>query len=318
MQPPTENWTLVKEFVLVGFVGLREEVRLTLFCLFLAMYLMTLAENGALVLVVAAERRLHVPMYFFLVHLSCLDVGYTSLTVPKMLAGLVGPPSSRVISHPACLAQLYLFTALGATECFLLAAMAYDRYMAICVPLRYQAVMSWATCLWLAGGSWVAGFLVPALPIYLMSRLIFCSSNAIDHFFCDASPLLALSCSDISIKQIGDFLVSLAVLLASSLVIGASYAHIITAVMQIRSAAGRWRAFSTCTAHLAVVSTFYGTLFFMYARTEVASSIRLNKVVSVFYALVTPMLNPLIYSLRNVEVKGALHKAFSQGMWRPV
>ncbi|KYO40737.1 olfactory receptor 6Q1 [Alligator mississippiensis] len=203
------------------------------------MYLLTVVENGALVLVVATERRLHTPIYFFLVHLSCLDVWYTSLTVPKMLAVLIGPCSSRSISYQACLAQLYLFTFLGATECFLLATMAYDRYVAICMPLHYQAVVNRATCVWLASSSWLAGFLSPALPIYLMARLTFCGPNTIDHFFCDASPLLALSCSDSSFKEMVDFLVSLAVLVASSLVIGASYICIVSTVMRIHSAEGR-------------------------------------------------------------------------------
>ncbi|XP_062974448.1 olfactory receptor 6Q1-like [Elgaria multicarinata webbii] len=307
MQPPHENWTLVTEFVLGGFTSTRGE-HLPLFSCFLVMYLLTLAENGILVLVVATERRLHTPMYFFLIHLSCLDIWYTSLTVPKMLSGF-GSPSGRIISYPACLAQLYLFTFLGSTECFLLAAMAYDRYVAICVPLRYQEMVGRDTCLLLAAGSWLAGFLTPVLPVYFMSQLTFCGPNEIDHFFCDASPLLVLSCTDVSLKEVVDFLISLVVLLASSFVIIVSYVRIISTVLKIDSLVGRHRAFSTCTAHLTVVSVFYGTLFFMYVRTKVASSINLNKVVSVFYAIVTPMLNPLIYSLRNTEVKRALYRS---------
>ncbi|XP_032997559.1 olfactory receptor 6Q1-like [Lacerta agilis] len=310
MQPQHENWTLVEEFVLVGFTGINEG-RLPLFAFFLVMYLLTLAENGILVLVVATERRLHTPMYFFLLHLSCLDMWYTSLTVPKMLASF-GSPGGRIISYSACLAQLYLFTFLGSTECFLLAAMAYDRYVAICVPLRYQEMVGRDACMVLAAGSWLVGFLTPALPIYFMSQLTFCGPNVIDHFFCDASPLIVLSCTDVSLKETVDFLVSLMVLLVSSVVIVVSYVRIISTVLKIHSLGGRRRAFSTCTAHLTVVSIFYGTLFFMYVRTKVASSINLNKVVSVFYAIVTPVLNPLIYSLRNAEVKGALYRVISK------
>ncbi|XP_054826011.1 olfactory receptor 6Q1-like [Eublepharis macularius] len=310
MLPPPENWTLVTEFVLEGFTGIHEG-HLPVFCFFLVMYLLTLMENSILVLAVAMEKHLHTPMYFFLIHLSCLDICYTSLTVPKMLAGF-GSPSGRTISYSSCLIQLYLFTFLGSTECFLLAVMAYDRYVAICVPLCYQAMVGHATCLLLTGGSWLAGFLTPALPIYFMSQLTFCGPNVIDHFFCDASPLLVLSCTDISLKEMVDFLVSLAVLLVSSSVIIVSYTYIIFTVLKIPSLAGRHRAFSTCTAHLTVVSVFYGTLFFMYVRTKVASSVNLNKIVSVFYAIVTPVLNPLIYSLRNTEVKGALYKVIAK------
>ncbi|XP_039197184.1 olfactory receptor 6Q1-like [Crotalus tigris] len=310
MQSPRENWTLVTEFVLIGFTGI-QEAWLPLFGFFLIMYLLTLMENGILILAVATEKRLHTPMYFFLIHLSFLDIWYTSLTVPKMLAGF-GYPAGQKISYSACLTQLYLFTFLGSTECFLLAAMAYDRYVAICIPLRYHEIVDQNTCLILAIGSWLAGFLTPVLPVYFMSRLTFCGPNVIDHFFCDASPLLILSCSDISLKESIDFLVSLLVLLISSLVIIISYVHIIITVLKINSLAGRQRAFSTCTAHLMVVAVFYGTLFFMYVRIKVTSSINLNKVVSVFYAVVTPVLNPLIYSLRNTEVKGALYRIISE------
>ncbi|XP_013912428.1 PREDICTED: olfactory receptor 6Q1-like [Thamnophis sirtalis] len=304
MQSPHENWTLVTEFVLASFTGI-QEAWLPLFGFFLIMYLLTLMENGILVLVVATGKRLHTPMYFFLIHLSFLDIWYTSLTVPKMLAGF-GYPAGQRISYSACLTQLYLFTFLGSTECFLLAAMAYDRYVAICIPLRYQEIVDQNTCLILAIGSWLTGFLTPVLPVYFMSQLTFCGPNVIDHFFCDASPLLILSCTDISLKESVDFLVSLFVLLISSSVIITSYVHIIITVLRINSSVGRQRAFSTCTAHLMVVAVFYGTLFFMYVRIKVTSSINLNKVVSVFYAIVTPVLNPLIYSLRNTEVKAAL------------
>ncbi|XP_061468727.1 olfactory receptor 6Q1-like [Rhineura floridana] len=310
MQPPHENWTFVQEFVMMGFTGIKEG-HLPLFGFFLVMYLLTLTENSILVLVVARERRLHTPMYFFLIHLSCLDIWYTSLTVPNMLVGF-GSPGSRIISYSACLTQLYLFTFLGSTECFLLAAMAYDRYVAICVPLRYQEMVGRDTCLLLAAGSWLTGFLTPVLPICFMSQLTFCGPNVIDHFFCDVSPLLVLSRTDVSLKETVDFLVSLVVLLVSSFVIVVSYVRIITTVLKIHSLGGRRCAFSTCTAHLTVVSIFYGTLFFMYVCTKVASSVNLNKVVSVFYAIVTSVLNPLIYSLRNSEVKGALYRVISK------
>ncbi|XP_062951164.1 olfactory receptor 6Q1 [Cynocephalus volans] len=310
MQPYTQNWTQVTEFVMVGFAGVHEAC-LLFFTLFVTMYVFTVVENVAIILVVGLDQRLRRPMYFFLTHLSCLEILYTSVTMPKMLAGLIGVDGGKNISFTGCLSQLFIFTFLGATECFLLAAMAYDRYVAICMPLRYGALVSWGTCIRLAAACWLVGFLTPTLPIYLMSQLTFCGPNVIDHFFCDASPLLALSCSDVALKETVDFLVSLAVLLVSSVVIAVSYSNILWTLLHIHSAAERRKAFSTCAAHLTVVSLFYGTLFFMYVRTKVASSINFNKVVSVFYSIVTPMLNPLIYSLRNKEVKGALGRAFS-------
>ncbi|XP_008578139.1 PREDICTED: olfactory receptor 6Q1 [Galeopterus variegatus] len=310
MQPYTQNWTQVTEFIMVGFAGVHE-AHLLFFTLFLTMYVFTVVENVAIILVVGLDQRLRRPMYFFLTHLSCLEILYTSVTVPKMLAGLIGVDGGKNISFTGCLSQLFIFTFLGATECFLLAAMAYDRYVAICMPLRYGALVSWGTCIRLAAACWLVGFLTPTLPIYLMSQLTFCGPNIINHFFCDASPLLALSCSDVALKETVDFMVSLAVLLVSSVVIAVSYSNILWTLLHIRLAAERRKAFSTCAAHLTVVSLFYGTLFFMYVRTKVASSINFNKVVSVFYSIVTPMLNPLIYSLRNKEVKGALGRAFS-------
>ncbi|KAL2806048.1 olfactory receptor 6Q1 [Daubentonia madagascariensis] len=315
MQPNTKNWTQVTEFVMVGFAGVHE-ARFLFFTLFLTMYLFTLVENLAIILVVGLDHQLWKPMYFFLTHLSCLEIWYTSVTVPEMLAGFIGVDGGRSISYAGCLSQLFIFTFLGATECFLLAAMAYDRYVAICMPLRYGALVSWGTCIRLAAACWLVGFLTPMLPIYLMSQLIFCGPNVIDHFFCDASPLLALSCSDVTLKETVDFLVSLAVLLASSTVIAVSYGNIVWTLLHIPSAAERRKAFSTCAAHLTVVSLFYGTLFFIYVRTKVASSINFNKVVSVFYSIVTPMLNPVIYSLRNKEVKGALGRVFSFKSWK--
>ncbi|XP_057586057.1 olfactory receptor 6Q1 [Hippopotamus amphibius kiboko] len=315
MQPCTPNWTCIAEFIMVGFAE-AHETHLLCFILFLTMYLFTVVQNLAIILVVGLDHRLRRPMYFFLIHLSCLEIWYTSVTVPKMLAGMIGGDRGKNISYAGCLSQLFIFTFLGATECFLLAAMAYDRYVAICMPLRYGALVSWGTCVRLAAACWLAGFLTPVLPIYLMSRLTFCGPNVIDHFFCDASPLLALSCSDVTLKETTDFLVSLAVLLVSAMVIAVSYGNIVWTLLHIRSPAGRRRAFSTCAAHLTVVSLFYGTLFFMYVRTKVASSINFNKVVSVFYSIITPMLNPLIYSLRNKEVKGALGRAFSFRSWK--
>uniref|UniRef100_A0A2K6KVA7 Olfactory receptor n=1 Tax=Rhinopithecus bieti TaxID=61621 RepID=A0A2K6KVA7_RHIBE len=295
MQPHTKNWTQVTEFVMMGFAGIHE-AHLLFFILFLTMYLFTLVENLAIILVVGLDHQLWRPMYFFLTHLSCLEIWYTSVTVPKMLAGFTGVDGGKNISYAGCLSQLFIFTFLGATECFLLAAMAYDRYVAICMPLHYGALVSWGTCIRLA-----------KTDLLRKTRIKLHSTT---------TQYISLSCSDVTWKETVDFLVSLAVLLASSMVIAVSYGNIVWTLLHIRSVAERWKAFSTCAAHLTVVSLFYGTLFFMYVRTKVTSSINFNKVVSVFYSIVTPMLNPLIYSLRNKEVKGALDRVFSLKFWK--
>lgn len=315
MQPCDQNWTHITEFVTVGFAEVHE-MRFLFFTLFFTMYLFSLAENLAIILVVGLDHQLCRPMYVFLTHLSCLEIWYTSVTVPKMLAGFIGEHGGKNISYAGCLSQLFIFTFLGATECFLLAAMAHDRYVAICMPLRYGALVSWGSCFHLSAACLLVGFLTPTVPIYLMSRLTFCGPNVIDHFFYDASPLLALSSSDVTLRETTDFLVSLAVLLTSSTVIAVSYGNIVWTLLHIHLAAKCRKAFSSCAAHLTVVSLFYDTLFFMYVRTKMAPSINFNKVVSVFYSIVTPMLNALIYSLRNKEVKGALGRAFSFRSWK--
>uniref|UniRef100_A0A8C6WDG0 Olfactory receptor 6Q1 n=1 Tax=Nannospalax galili TaxID=1026970 RepID=A0A8C6WDG0_NANGA len=281
MQPNTQNWTQVTEFVMIGFAGVHE-ARLLFFAVFFTMYLFTLVENLAIILLVGWDHRLWKPMYFFLTHLSCLEIWYTSVTVPKMLAGFIGAYGGKNISCAGCLSQLFIFTFLGATE---------------------------SAC-------WLVGVPTPIFPIYLMSQLTFCGPNIIDHFFCNTSPLLALSCSDVTLKETVDFLVSLTVLLASSTIITVSYSNIVWTLLHICSTVEQRKAFSTCAAYLTVVSLFYSTLFFMYVWTKVASSINFNKVVSVFYSIVTSMLNPLIYSLRNKEVKGALGRAFCLRSWK--
>ncbi|CAI9153667.1 unnamed protein product [Rangifer tarandus platyrhynchus] len=249
MQPDTPNHTHMAEFVSLGFAEAHES-RLFLFVLFLTMYLLTLVENLAIMLVVGLDHRLHRPTYFFLTHLSCLEIGYTSVTVPKMLAGFLGVAGAQRISYAGCLSQLFVFTFLGATECLLLAATAYDRYVAICLPLRYGALVSRGPCGRLAAACWLGGLRTPALPVYLMSRLTFCGPNVIDHFFRDASPLLALACPDVALKEAAGLLVSLAVLLASSAAIAVSYGRIAWTLLRLRAAAARRKAFSTCAAHL--------------------------------------------------------------------
>ncbi|XP_044092664.1 olfactory receptor 6-like [Neovison vison] len=297
--------TLVTEFILLGFPELCH-LRGLLSGLFLTIYLVTILENLVIVLTIRASQQLHTPMYFFLANLSVLETLYTSVTVPKLLAGLLA--RVRTISFSGCLTQLFLFLSLGSSECFLLATMACDRYLAICRPLHYPAAMNWQLCLRLALSAWLGGFLASFVSMALISRLRFCGPNVLNHFFCDISPLLQLSCSDTTTIEILDFAAALAVLATSLLVTMVSYAHILVTVLRIAGWAGRRKAFSTCASHLVVVATFYTTTIFMYARPHAASSFDSNKLVSVIYSVVTPLLNPLIYCLRNRDIREALTK----------
>ncbi|XP_078502516.1 olfactory receptor 6Q1-like [Lissotriton helveticus] len=301
----TANQTTVTEFILVGFPT-RWEYEIFLFLVFLLIYILTVTENIIIVFLICWDYRLHKPMYIFLINLSIIEIGYISVTLPKLLVNMLSGKKS--ISYTGCISQLYGFVFLGATECFLLAAMAFDRYAAICNALRYQAIMTRSMCARLAACCWLNGFLTPALPILLLCLQTFCGPNIINHFFCDASPLLRLSCSDTRVKQLVDILVSMVVLLSSLLVIALSYGRIITTILAIPSTTGRLKAFSTCTSHLTVVVIFYGTMVFVYSGVTNLLSMDLSKVVSVFYTVVIPFFNPMIYSLRNKEVKQAFYK----------
>ncbi|XP_053439508.1 olfactory receptor 226-like [Nycticebus coucang] len=297
--------TLVTEFILLGFPELHH-LRGLLFGLFLTIYVVTILENLVVVGTIRASCQLHTPMYFFLANLSVLETLYTSVTVPKLLAGLLAQVST--ISFSGCLTQLFLFLSLGSSECFLLATMACDRYLAICRPLHYPAIMDSRLCLHLALSAWLGGFLASFVSMALISQLRFCGPNIMNHFFCDISPLLWLSCSDTTAIEMLDFVAALAVLMTSLLVTTISYAHILATVLRIPRGPGRQKAFSTCASHLAVVAIFYTTTIFMYARPHAISSFDLNKLVSVVYSVVTPLLNPVIYCLRNHDIREALAK----------
>ncbi|XP_006867555.1 PREDICTED: olfactory receptor 6-like [Chrysochloris asiatica] len=299
------NNTLVTEFVLRGFPELCHLHGL-LFGSFLTIYVVTILENLVIVVVIRASHQLHTPMYFFLANLSVLETLYISVIVPKLLAGLL--VQAKTISFSGCLTQLFLFLSLGSSECFLLATMACDRYLAICHPLRYPAIMDSRLCLQLALSAWLGGFLASFVSLALISRLRFCGPNILNHFFCDISPLLQLSCSDTTAIETLDFVAALAVLVTSLLVTAFSYAHILVTVLRIPGGAGRQKAFSTCASHLVVVAIFYTTTIFMYARPHAASSFNLNKLVSVIYSVVTPLINPVIYCLRNRDIREALVK----------
>ncbi|XP_030395553.1 olfactory receptor 6B1-like [Gopherus evgoodei] len=300
-----DNHTRVREFILLGFPTILE-LQVMLFVVFLTMYLLTILQNMVIITLIKTNHHLHNPMYFFLSHLSFLEVWYISVTVPKLLVNFLA--ENKSISFMGCMAQLYFFIALVCTECVLLAVMAYDRYVAICHPLRYPAIMSHQLCLQLAVGSWLAGFLISMQKVFFISRLSFCGPNVINHFFCDISPLLSLSCTDMMVAEMVDFVFALIILLIPLSITIASYVCIISTIVCIPTAQGRWKAFSTCASHLTVVVIFFSATLFMYARPRRIHSFNLNKLVSVLYTIVTPMLNPFIYCLRNQEVKGALRK----------
>ncbi|XP_007952097.1 olfactory receptor 1009 [Orycteropus afer afer] len=298
-----ENYTRITEFI---FIGLKYHPRLQvfLFLLFLFFYLVTMTGNLGMIILIRIDSRLHTPMYFFLSHLSFVDICFSSVVGPKMLTDFF--VERKVISFLGCALQQWFFGFFVAIECLLLASMAYDHYVAICNPLLYSVVMSWRLCVQLLIGPYAVGFLNTMTHTTAAFRLPFCGSNIINHFFCDMSPLLSLVCADIWINKLLVFIVAGAVLVVSSLTIIISYFYILLTILRIRSTDGRRKAFSTCSSHLTAISILYGTLFFIYVRPGAIFSLDLNKMVSVFYTAVIPMLNPLIYSLRNKEVKDAM------------
>ncbi|NWV31951.1 OR6B1 protein, partial [Grantiella picta] len=302
---PENDTHIIHEFILLGFPASRE-LQTLLFVIFLTVYLLTVTENIIIITLIRTNHQLHKPMYFFLGHLAFLEAWYISVTVPKLLLNLL--VKSKSISLPGCMAQLYFFIALVCSECALLAVMAIDRCLAICSPLHYAVTMSPRLCLQLALGSWLLGFLMSVLKVFFISRLSFCGAGVINHFFCDISPLLNLSCTKRTVAEMVDFVSALVILLIPLSVIIISYMCIISTILLIPMAQSRRKAFSTCASHLAVVIIFFSATLFMYARPSSVQSLDLNKVVSIIYTVVTPMLNPLIYCLRNQEIKDTLLK----------
>ncbi|XP_047397672.1 olfactory receptor 11A1-like [Sciurus carolinensis] len=301
--PPWENQTVIVEFVLRGFSSILH-LNISLFVMFLVFYILTISGNILIVLLVLFNHPLHTPMYFFLVNLSFLEIWYTSNIVPKMLLIIIF--EQKTISVAGCLAQFYFFGSLAATECLLLAVMSYDRYLAICQPLRYTVLMTGPLCIRLAAGSWICCFLLTSVTMVLLCRLTFCGPNEIDHFFCDFTPLVHLSCMDTSLTETIAFATSSAVTLVPFLLITASYSCILASILRIPSGSGRRKAFSTCSSHIIVVTVFYGTLIATYLVPSTSSSQLLRKGFSLLYTILTPMSNPIIYSLRNRDIHEAL------------
>ncbi|XP_006274665.4 olfactory receptor 9S13-like [Alligator mississippiensis] len=276
------------------------------FLVFLVIYTATVLGNTTMVLIIRIDPRLHTPMYFFLMNLSLLDLCYSSTIAPKAMATFL--QDSKTISYYGCAAQLFFFSLFVSTEAFILAAMAYDRYIAICNPLLYPITMSKRVCVQLILGSYICGGTNCILQTSFTFALSFCGPKEINHFFCDVPPLLNLSCSDMYINKLVLFVLSGLIIVSTSVTILISYAYIVYAILRILSAKGRSRTLSTCSSHMVAVALFFGTVSFMYAQPGSLTSPHLSKVVSVFYTLVIPMLNPFIYSLRNKDVKDALRK----------
>ncbi|NXM46418.1 OR6B1 protein, partial [Gymnorhina tibicen] len=299
------NDTHIHEFILLGFPT-TTELQALLFVIFLAVYLLTVTENIIILTLIVSSHQLHKPMYFFLGHLAFLEAWYISVTVPKFLVSLL--VKNKNISFTGCMAQLYFFIALVCTECVLLAVMACDRCVAVCSPLRYPAIMTHRACVQLATGSWLLGFLLSVLKVFFISQLSFCSPGVINNFYCDISPLLSLSCSTRQAAEMVDFVLALLIFLIPLSVIVISYICIISTILLIPMAQNRKKAFSTCASHLAVVIIFFSATLFMYAQPRSRNPLDLDKLVSIIYTIVTPMLNPFIYCLRNQEVKDTLLK----------
>ncbi|XP_036595716.1 olfactory receptor 1019-like [Trichosurus vulpecula] len=304
------NVTTVSEFVLWG-ISEDPEQRKPLFGLFLLMYTVTLVGNLGLIFLIKIYPKLHTPMYFFLSHLSFLDSCYSSVTAPRILRDLLS--ENKVISWSGCMTQLGLFIVLASAELYLLASMAYDRYVAICNPLLYPILMSSRACTSLVVVCYTVGIVNSLTVTSSISMLSFCRANMVKSFFCDIRPLLALSCSDTQVCNILVFAFGAFIQMSSLLVIVVSYTFIVIAIMRIRLAEGKRKAFSTCASHMTTVSLFYGTLIFIYLRPTSNSAPNQDQVVSIFYTMVIPMLNPVIYSLRNQEVKQALKKLLYKG-----
>ncbi|XP_048216649.1 olfactory receptor 10A5 [Perognathus longimembris pacificus] len=307
------NWTRVDEFILMSFSSLPKDLQLLLFLAFLAVYLLTLLGNSLIIVVTLADPRLHSPMYFFLRNLSFLEIGFNLVIVPKMLGTLLTPHTT--ISFLGCAAQMYFFFFFGVAECCLLATMAYDRYVAICSPLHYPLIMSPRTRAQLAVASWFPGFPVATVQTAWLFSFPFCATNKVNHFFCDSPPVLRLVCGDTARFEVYALVGTVLVVMLPCLLILGSYTRIALAILRMPSAAGKRKAFSTCCSHLLVVSLFYVSSSLTYFQPKSNNSPESKKLLSLTYTVVTPMLNPIIYSLRNNEVKNALgrtlHKALA-------
>ncbi|XP_071969570.1 olfactory receptor 5AP2-like [Engystomops pustulosus] len=298
------NLTRVSEFILIGLSDV-PELQLLFFTVFLIIYIITVLGNLSIICAYLLSTNLHMPMYFFLAHFSFLDICYITVNVPKMLGNCLA--AHKTIPFYGCLVQVYTFGVCGGTECYVLAAMAYDRYVAICHPLSYNTIMKRKVCIQLLVGSYLVGSTNSLIHTSITFTLPFCGPNVISHIFCDIPPILQLACADTRINQIVIFVTSVCVVVVSFILIVISYICIIIAILNLTS--GRKKAYSTCTSHLMIVTIFYGSVMFMYLKPESNISSQ-DRVIAVLYTVIAPLLNPFIYSLRNNDVKRAIIKIY--------
>nr|XP_056720020.1 olfactory receptor 6X1-like [Euleptes europaea] len=297
------NSSVVTEFILLGIPFLRDLHRV-FFVVGLLMYITTIMGNGFILVIVAIEPRLQTPMYLFLSNLAFLEVCYTTTVVPKLLQTLL--ERRTTICFRCCMIQGFFHFILGTTELFILTAMAFDRYLAICKPLQYPMIMTIHVCIQMSLATWYSSFIIMFFQSLIVWRLPFCGPNVVDHFYCDVGPVLSLACADTHLIESLGLLSSVLIVITTLILTVMSYIFIITTILRIPSAAGRKKAFSTCTSHLIVVSILYGAIIFMYVRPNVHSSSRTSRVVAILNTVLTPMLNPFIYTIRNSEVKEAI------------
>ena len=300
-----DNMTSVTEFILLGF-PLNTRTQMLLFGLFSLFYVLTLLGNGVILGLISLDSRLHTPMYFFLSHLAIVDMAYACSTVPQMLVNLLSP--AKPISFAGCITQTFLFLTFAVTECLLLVVMSYDRYVAICHPLRYSVIVSWRVCITLVVTSWTTGVLLSLVHLVLLIPLPFCMTQKIDHFFCEIMAVLKLACADTHINELMVLAGAVSVLVGpfSSVII--SYVCIFRAILRLQSGEGQSKAFSTCSSHLCVVRLFYGTAIIMYVGPRYGNPKEQKNYLLLFHSLFNPMLNPLIYTLKNSEVKNAMKR----------
>ncbi|XP_029435276.1 olfactory receptor 1019-like [Rhinatrema bivittatum] len=304
-----ENLTTVTEFIILGFPEF-PELQIPLFLLFLLIYLIILMGNLSIIALTCLDPRLHTPMYFFLCNLSFLDISSTSVTLPKLLDIFLR--KEQRISVKRCFTQMYLFLCFACIEFIIISVMAYDRYVAVCHPLRYAVIMNEEVCILMAAGTWILGFLDPVIHTVLLSHFSYCGSSEINHFFCDLSALLKLSCTSTSTIEGVTYILGAFVALPCFTATLTSYVCIISAILRIRSTEGRRKAFSTCSSHLTVVLLFYGSLMCLYMRPTSMQSLDQNKLFALLYNVLIPTINPFIYSLKNREVKAVLRKVFNR------
>ncbi|XP_074123475.1 olfactory receptor 6C76-like [Sminthopsis crassicaudata] len=296
------NHTLVTEFILLGLTD-DPDLQVIIFLFLFFTYILSVTGNLAIITLTLLDSRLKTPMYFFLRNFSFLEISFTSVCIPRFLVTIL--TGDRTISYNSCATQLFFFILLGSTEFFLLAAMSYDRYVAICKPLHYMTIMSNRVCNRLVISSWLAGFLIIFPPVIMGLQLEFCDSNIIDHFTCDSSPMLMISCTDTKVLEVLSFFLAVFTLIFTLVLVVLSYAFILRTILRIPSAQQRKKAFSTCSSHMIVVSISYGSCIFMYVKPSAKEGVAMTKGVAVLNTSVAPMLNPFIYTLRNQQVKQA-------------